>query len=193
MSVYEEIATASETWVEHQEKAKQVLEEIVTRFVDYCEIPSDRLRYLPWDEGKKLFAAKGDEVSSLSDACHYDKQAQEWGVGLSIAFAAPGTGPRAKVAFPVRVAPAGSDFMVRFGSLKPLTTASEAAKSSEEFFADAVGTLKSCFTTPNSRNENGFTVVLDFDDPEKDKVSEGNSSGKPEQDKTSAPASSPAP
>jgi hypothetical protein len=164
MSAYDEIATFSRAWVNRQNEAKLALEGVIKHFIKWCEIPSDRVQFLPWDDAKKVFTAKSSDLDSLSQACHFFNETNEWGVGLSI-YLAPrgGMGSSAKVAFTVRVKADDANFTVTFGSLKPQKTNLASASWCDDFFAAAVESLKASFTTSNIKSQIGFNPSLSSD------------------------------
>jgi hypothetical protein len=120
MTPYEEFVAASEEWMRLQNEARLVLEGVVAGFLQFCQIPVDRIRFMPWDEKLKVFTANQNQILPLSHSVGFNNQSDEWDVGLSISNSNRGEAPRANVAFPIIVKAADNHkFMVSFGDQTP--------------------------------------------------------------------------
>jgi hypothetical protein len=164
MSEYEELVMSSRAWVNRQDRTKSDLETVIKHFARWCEIPAERVRYLRWDETMKVFTAASDDTFSFSQACHFDRETGDWGVGVSISLRDSAMGAYAKVAFTVRLKAVNEvNSTLTFGDLKPQTLNLQASGWGDVLFPAAIESLKKSFGTPNAKSQIGFNISLSAD------------------------------
>ena len=163
MSRYEEmVKTAKEArsgWELRDQAARRFIAQVLERFRDYCEIPPDRIKFLPWDEQKKIYEGDVDEVAPFHRVVNFDEEENAWHIGICLLLSAPKSRPRYTVTFNLHVEENNSRYMARLGSINTQPLDLNDQKQSEAFFDSAVKMLKASFDDPKKKGKGlGFHI-----------------------------------
>jgi hypothetical protein len=123
MSPYEEMVetakTARKNWIRRNDSARQFIGQLLGRFMDYCKMPTDRLKLLPWNEEKQVFEARNaEELFGIPQAVNFNEESDEWRVGISFRLNPPNDFPPLTVAFGMFVTDEDAQYSVRIGPSK---------------------------------------------------------------------------
>ncbi len=164
MSRYEELAeiarTAEKRRDERNTQVHNYISALLGKFADYCGMPSDRIKLLPWVEEAQVFQAKTDEIHGLWQSIHFDEDEGEWGVGMCIYLTPPKAFPRRTVTSGLFVKEDDGRYTVRCGTQTYQTVDLNVQTVYEPVFESIFGELKAAFTgtKKNVGGKYGFQI-----------------------------------
>jgi hypothetical protein len=148
MSKYQEIcavaANSEKAWSHYEDTCGRHMSELVTGLVTYCEIPSDKVRFLRWNgmtgEQRNYTAPDGeDEIYSLPGAIKYDRTDGYWHLGIVVTLS-----QLQWVGFVLCVTEESGKPLVKFGGVGTPRRIGD-SKQRDEFFDEIVGKLKQSY------------------------------------------------
>jgi|SRR5665213_289525 len=152
MTHYDEMVqtakTARKNWIRRNDSAREFIREFLEGFTNYCQMPSDRLKLLPWNEETQVFQAKTDEVFGLHQAVSFNEESDEWRVGICLRLNPLNEIPPLAAVCGMFVTEKDSQYSVRIGEVEPQRVDLNIPSMREKFFASVVADVKKSFEEP---------------------------------------------
>ncbi len=152
----ETAGTSRKIWILRNGLARQLIGQFLGEFEDYCKMPCDFLKLLPWNEEKQAFEAKADEVLGIDQAISFNDGSDEWRVGISFRLNPPNELSPWTVAFGMFVTERDFQYSVRIGNRGSQLVDLDARPKREAFFASVVADIKKSLEEPKEARGAGY-------------------------------------